>query len=262
MAAQPIELVYVGYRSEELRQVLDAGVRTFLVDREWRGKERRQLGQDTEIDVASREDLAAATALPGARVWCRINSFGNQTPQEVEEAIAVGVDCVFLPMVRTIEEVRGFLALVVGRCKTAILVETDAAVSLAPEFGRMGLDFIYVGLNDLAIDRGYTNIFRAVADGTVERVREAFPDTRFGFAGMTDVHRGDPIPAHLILRELHRLESGFCFCRRSFRRDTQTRDMAEVVAEITALYQGLSERSTDQVQRDRLELVEAIRSND
>ena len=79
---------------------------------------------------------------------------------------------------------------------------------------------------------------------------------------MTDVHRGDPIPAHLILRELHRLESGFCFCRRSFRRDTQTRDMAEVVAEITALYQGLSERSTDQVQRDRLELVEAIRSND
>ena len=63
MAAQPIELVYVGYRSEELRQVLDAGVRTFLVDREWRGKERRQLGQDTEIDVASRQDLAAATAL-------------------------------------------------------------------------------------------------------------------------------------------------------------------------------------------------------
>ena len=91
MAAQPIELVYVGYRSEELRQVLDAGVRTFLVDREWRGKERRQLGQDTEIDAASREDLAAATALPGARVWCRINSFGNQTPQEVEEAIEVGV---------------------------------------------------------------------------------------------------------------------------------------------------------------------------
>ena len=57
MAAQPIELVYVGYRSEELRQVLDAGVRTFLVDREWRGKERRQLGQDTEIDAASRTPL-------------------------------------------------------------------------------------------------------------------------------------------------------------------------------------------------------------
>ena len=36
----------------------------------------------------------------------------------------------------------------------------------------------------------------------------------------------------------------------------------KVVAEITALYQGLSERSTDQVQRDRRELVEAIRSND
>ena len=141
MAAQPIELVYVGYRSEELRQVLDAGVRTFLVDREWRGKERRQLGQDTEIDAASREDLAAATALPGARVWCRINSFGNQTPQEVEEAIEVGVDCVFLPMVRTIEEVRGFLALVAGRCKTAMRSRRCSTLAAARrrEPGRRGL---------------------------------------------------------------------------------------------------------------------------
>ena len=253
-----IELVYVEHEPAEVRRAIESGICTFLVDRECRGKERRQSGRDTEIAPASLDELRTVAGIPGARAWCRINSFGDETEREIESAIDAGAVCIFLPMVTSVADTERFLALLGGRCEAAILVETCAAVRLSPELGRLPLDRVYLGLNDLAIDRGAGSIFDAVGDGTVERVRRHFPRAAFGFAGLTDTRRGDPIPAHLLTREIHRLDCSFSFCRRSFRRDTRGRDMAVVVAEIETFFRALGRRSAEKCARDHADLLASI----
>jgi len=117
---------------------------------------------------------------------------------------------------------------------------------------------VYVGLNDLAISRGTPCIFTALTDGTVERLREAFADTPFGFGGLTVVELGHPIPCLRLLEEMARLRSSFTFLRRSFRRDIVGRDAATVVAAIQATWRALLRRDPEREARDHTLLVEAV----
>ena len=107
------------------------------------------------------EHLRAVRALTGARVLCRINAFGPGTAEEVEQAVEAGADELLLPMVRTPEEVERTLALVDGRAGLGILVETRDAIAAADELARLPLSRVYVGLNDLSIDRGTRDDLRA-----------------------------------------------------------------------------------------------------
>jgi len=94
--------------------------------------------------------------------------------EEVEQAVGAGADEVLLPMIQTAEAVEAALGLAAGRCGVGILIETVRAVGLAEELAGLPLTRVYVGLNDLAIERRTPSIFAAVADGTVERVRAPF----------------------------------------------------------------------------------------
>jgi hypothetical protein len=234
-----------------------AGVDGVIVDWENIGKERRQLGADTQINYDTVEDLRRVRACTEALVLCRINACGPKTAIEVEAALDAGVDELLLPMVTSLAQVETLLGLVAGRCAAGILVETVQAVELAEDLARLPLSRVYMGLNDLAIQRGAPNIFSAVADGTVGRVRRACT-VPFGFAGLTLPERGFPIPCRLLIAEMARLECDFSFLRRSFISDIQGRELAAEVPRIRAALKAARTRTAADAAQDREDLLRAI----
>ena len=210
------------------RAVVGAGASGVVVDWERRGKSRRQAGADTQINADTAEDLAAVRAAQDGTVLCRVNRWSPWTPAEVDLAVSCGADEILLPMVRRPEEVDAAHAAVAGRCGLGILVETTEAVRRVDELVERPLARLYVGLNDLMIDRGGGPLFLALVDGTVDRVAAAAAGAgiAFGVAGLTLPEAGRPVPCRLVAGALARVGATFTFLRRSFWADTAGRDLA------------------------------------
>jgi hypothetical protein len=232
------------------REALTAGINGLVVDWEYLGKQQRQSGADTEVNHDSLEDLVRLRRSIDAPIIVRVHAAGGASEREVEEAIGGGATEILLPMVRRVEDVARVLELIDGRCALGILIETTEAVRIAAELCSMSLSRVYVGLNDLSIDRGGTNIFASVADGTVEKVRSVCPRP-FGFAGLTHPERGAPIPCRLLISEMVRLDCTFSFVRRSFRRDAQRYGVAEVVRALRQEIDAARQRSRAELLRNR-----------
>jgi hypothetical protein len=260
-----------------IRQAVAAGIDAVLIDWEYTGKERRQASADTQINHDTVDDLRRVRACTDALVVCRINGRGEAMmwevgqpieaeaseplppTDEIEQAIGAGADELLLPMVRTVEEVELVLDQVAGRCGVGILIETLEAVELVEELARLPLSRVYVGLNDLAIERKSQNIFIPLIDGTLERIRQPF-HVPFGFGGVTVPDRGYPIPCRLLIGELARLKCNFSFLRRSFHADIQGRDLA---VEVPRIHDAISEAfrwPPDVMAQNRSELYAAISS--
>ena len=252
-----IELVAVDHDLPRAGRLIECGVRTFLVDWEWLGKDARQQGFDTEIRPGTAADLAAVAAMPRAAAWCRINRLGPHTPAEVDAAIEAGAEGLFLPMVTRPPEVDRFLGLIAGRAAAGILVETIEALACVQDLSAFPLDRVYFGLNDFAISRGGGSIFRAVLDGSVARAREAFSAVPFGFGGLTAADAGHPVPCRRLIEEMARLQCDFSFLRRSFRRDYATRPA--IIDGITAAWTECTQRDPAAVVRDHERLRAVIR---
>lgn len=242
---------------EYARQSLAAGIDGLVVDWEHLGKQGRQAGADTEINHDTLEDLLRLRRSIDAPILVRIHAAGDATEREVEEAIGGGATEILLPMVRRVEDVELALNLVAGRCGLGILIETKEAVAIARDLCTLPLSRVYVGLNDLAIDRGLANIFTSVADGTVERVRRNC-DLPFGFAGLTHPAEGAPVPCRLLISEMVRLGCAFSFLRRSFRRDSSRYGAAEVVRALRAELDAARGRSADESVAARHALASAV----
>ena len=239
------------------RAVVAAGAAGVVVDWENRGKARRQAGADTEVNAHTPDDLARVRAATPGRVLCRIDGAGPRTAAQVELAVALGADEVLLPMVRRPEEVDLALDAVAGRVGLGILVETQDAVECVEELARRPLSRVYLGLNDLMIDRGRTTLFEPLVDGTVDAVRRAVR-APFGVAGLTRVGGGTPVPSRLLAAELARLDAGFTFLRRSFCRDVPLADAPREVPRMRAEVERLRDRTAEQVVADRVELLAAV----
>jgi hypothetical protein len=242
-----------------VREAVAAGIEGVVVDWERRGKRERQVGLDTEINEHTTDDLVRVREMASVPVVCRLNAWGEGGADELEAALAGGADEVLLPMVRSPTEVEVLLGLAGGRCGVGILVETVAAVAAARELAALPLSRVYVGLNDLAIERGSASIFDALGDGTVERVRQEF-DVPFGFGGLTVPDRGAPIPCRWLIAEMLRLDCSFSFLRRSFRRDVADRDVREALAHIRAALAAAGRRSPGEVAGDRAALTRLLGS--
>ena len=260
MKRAPFSLVYFSTKPWRIADAVAAGIDTVIVDCETLGKEDRQAGADTQINHNTMDDLhRVRQANTQGRVACRINRFHESTAREVEEALAAGADEIFLPMVRTVSEVESTLRLVAGRCALSILVETTAAVACSHRLARLPVSRVYMGLNDLAIDRGSENIFDSVADGTVEQVRREF-SVPVGFGGLTLPDLGSPVPARLLIGEMARLDCSFSFLRRSFDRDTAGLRLQPLVPRIRAALLHASARSALEVYRDHEQFLGAVTS--
>ena len=253
------ELVLFSTEVGMVQEAERGGVGTFIVDWECRGKESRQMGFDTQVNREDSTDLKRLRGITQKKVLCRINGFGGHTAKEVSEAIGGGADEILLPMVRTTEEVERTLDLVDDKCGLGILIETPEAVQLAPKLASLPLSRVYVGLNDLAISRGSGNIFEAISDGTVEKVRKPF-SFPFGFAGLTLPDKGSPLPCRLLISEMARLQSNFSFLRRSFHRDVEGRDIAAEVARLRGALQVAFSSHDSELELDHQDLVAQIRA--
>jgi hypothetical protein len=236
---------------------VEAGAAGVIVDWERRGKARRQAGEGTQINQDTPHDLARVRAATDGRVLCRINGAGPWTAAEVDLAVSLGADEVLLPMVRTPEQVDLALDAVAGRCGLGILVETQDAVERVDELVARPLSRVYLGLNDLRIDRGSDALFAPLVDGTADAVREACA-LPFGVAGLTRPDAGWPVPSRLLSAELVRLGASFTFLRRSFTADVTGRSVHDEVPRILAACAGQRLRTRDQVVADRLELLDAV----
>ncbi|TYP90733.1 aldolase/citrate lyase family protein [Blastococcus xanthinilyticus] len=219
------------------RDVVAAGAAGLVVDWERRGKARRQAGEGTQINADTPADLSRVRDATPGTVICRVNGFGPWTAGEVGEAVARGADELLLPMVRSAEEVDRTLEAIGGRCPLGILIETQDAVDRAAELARRPLARIYVGLNDLRIDRRSTELFRPLVDGTVDEVRAQVP-MPFGVGGLTLPGHGSPLPGDLLAAELVRIGAQFTFLRRAFTADMAGRDP---FVEVPRLLAGLAE---------------------
>ncbi len=234
-------------------RAVEAGVAAIVVDWENVAKAVRQAAADTEINYHTVDDLRRVRACTAATVICRINAFGPSTPDEVERAVAEGADEILLPMVKAPEEVESVLHLLRDRCRLGILIETEQAVASASALAALPLVRVYVGLNDLAIARGSTTIFRPLVDGTLDDLRAAFR-VPFGFGGLTLPTRGSPIPCRLLIGEMARLDCAFSFLRRSFHRDVAGLDVAAELPRLGEAVGHAHGRNLSAIARDREEL--------
>ncbi len=253
----PVDLFLFTVDPSYGRDVLAAGATGIVVDWERRGKARRQRGEGTQINADTVEDLARMRAATDGRLLCRINGYGPWTAGEVEDALAAGADELFLPMVRGTEEVDRTLDLVAGRCGLGILVETQDAVDRAAALARRPLSRIYVGLNDLRIDRRSTELFRPLVDGTVDAVRAEVAQP-FGVGGLTLLEGGSPVPSALLAAELVRLGTDFTFLRRSFTADMAGRDPFVEVPRLLAGLDRLRAADAATAATRRAEFVVAV----
>jgi len=227
MVPQAFQLFLFSTDKHIILPAVAAGISGIIIDWENKGKYERQKGADTQINHDSPETLQYVRSLTDAYIICRINrnSCLQKCKEEVTLALDGGANEILLPMVRTVAEVESVLNFVQGRCGVGILIETQAAIELADVFGTLPLSRVYVGLNDLAIDRKKRNIFSALEDGTVDYVRQ-YIKVPFGFAGLTLPDCGHPVPALFLYSEMARLRCSFTFLRRSFLRDICGKDMA------------------------------------
>jgi hypothetical protein len=129
------------------------------------------------------------------------------------------------------------------------------ACNNAAEIAREPADFVYVGLLDLALSRGEGNVFRPLADGTADRLRETFATPRFGIGGVTVVDGGSPVPCRMLLGELARLDTHIAFARRSFKRDTADRDLSVEQDRLRTTWRTLRQRDPASVEDDHRNFV-------
>jgi hypothetical protein len=259
MGTQRFELFLFSTDREFVQEAVAAGIDGIIVDWEVTGKRCRQAGADTEINADTVQDLTRVRSYVDARVLCRINPPGESTKNEVEAAIGAGTDEILVPMVRSPSELERVLEIAGGRCGVGTLIETREAVARARELAELPIARAYVGLNDLAIERHTANIFGAVADRTVERVRRAV-DRPFGFGGLTLPNRGHPIRCRLLIGEMTRLDCGFSFLRRSYRRDVPSGAQGDSIARLRKALAAAARRAPRQVEHDRRDLEAAIRA--
>lgn len=228
------ELFFFTTDEKVIKKSLLGEVSGFVIDWENERKPDRQRAFDTQINCDTEEDIKRVRSLANTSILCRINNPCNSTREgidEIEMAVEGGADEILLPMVRTVEEVEKVLKQINRRCGLGILIETRNALKCVRELGQLPLTRVYVGLNDLAIERNKSNIFESLADGTIDYVRQFFK-VPFGFAGLTRPECGYPIPCSLLISEMARLDCSFSFLRRSFTADVKPENIAVEIPRI------------------------------
>jgi len=244
-----------------------AGVERVFVDLERLGKAERQKGQNLFQSDASLADLAAVRAAfhrPGLLV--RVNPLNPGTAGELDAVLAAGADIVMLPMARAAAEVAAFIALVRGRARVCLLLETRDALASVEAIARLpGLDEVHVGLNDLRLSLDSDHLFAAIFDGHIERVAQACATAgiRFGFGGVTRPSDAAlPVPPDCLIAETVRHGARMALLGRSFKsalssnRDHAT--FANGIEEIRARARHWSAQPAGAFDASRARLAEAV----
>ena len=244
---RPFELLLFYSDLQMVKEAVKAGVDGVIIDWEYKDKETRQNGFNTQINRHTVEDLQNLSSSVDIPVICRINPVYEGTKKEIELAIESGASEILLPMVRRKEEVEAVLDWTKGKTKVGILIETRDSVCIAAELSALPLSRVYVGLNDLSIENQERNLFLPLANGLLQTLRSNVSKA-FGFGGLTLPNLGFPIPCQCLIDEMIRLNCHFSFLRRSFIHDTGGKNFISAISSIREAIQ----KSFDQTENQRI----------
>lgn len=207
------------------------GVDRIWIDLEVNGKEERQKNMDTVKSKHKIEDVGKIKkVLKSAELIVRVNPIYEGSEMEINKVIEQGADIVMLPYFKTVKEVKRFIELVNGRCKTMLLVETPEAVEQIDDIlNENGIDEVHIGLNDLHLGYKKSFMFELLIDGTVEYLCKKFKqyEKKFGIGGISRIGTGD-LPAENIIIEHYRLGSTIAILSRSFCNTDKITDINEI----------------------------------
>lgn len=254
MTVNPIELLLFTNDVSLARTAEQAGVDGIIIDWETKGKTERQSGCDMEINADTPDDVTRVAGAVSLPVTVRVNGLSADSAKEIDQALSCGARSLMLPMAQSADDVARFLDLVGGRARTIVQIETQALVEELDGMAALPWDSAYIGLHDLMLSRRAASMWRAVLDGTVERIYQTLQGRSVGFAGATVIGGGHPIRFTQILQELARLGARLTFLRRSFRRELQDRDMASEIATLRAAWTACHARGPQAVEADRARL--------
>ena len=217
--------MYITNRTDVALIAEKSGVDRIFVDMEYIGKANRQHKMDTVKnhhtigDVKKiREVLTIADLLVRVNPIHEAGSDYSSSEEEINETIKAGADILMLPYFKTAEEVRKFVSIVDGRCRTMLLLETPEAVNELDEILEIkGVDEIHIGMNDLSLGYGKAFMFELFNDGTIELLcrKMELKGMFYGFGGIASLGRG-LVPAEMIVKEHYRLGSRMAILSRSF----------------------------------------------
>ena len=197
-----------------------AGIDRIFFDLEYIGKAERQHGRNTVKSNNSIDDIPVIRkVVTTSELLVRTNPIHAYSQAEVDKAIAYGADILMLPMVMDQHDVEKYVAMVGGRAKVCIMIETAASLArLDKILAVKGVDEIFVGLNDLHITMGLTFMFELLSGGLVEYIANKCNAVGmpFGFGGIARIGEGD-LPSDYILGEHARLGSQSVILSRTFK---------------------------------------------
>lgn len=214
-----ITLMYITNKPEVALIAQKAGVDRIWVDLEIIGKEKRQSGMNTVKSKHTVSDIyKIKPLLTTSKMMVRVNPLNNDSEKEINEVIKAGAEYLMLPMYRTKTDVEKFIALVGGRAKIMLLLETiDAEKNLDEYIDLPGIDEIHIGLNDLHLEYKKKFMFELLANGKVEEITKKLKarNIKFGIGGFARVGHGI-LPAEMIITEHYRLGSTMGILSRGF----------------------------------------------
>ena len=273
-----ITLMYITNSEKVARIAQDAGVDRIWVDLEYKGKEERQAGMNTVKSNHTVDDVRRLRPIVNkSALMVRVNPLDGDSEAEINAVIDAGAEYVMLPMFKTKDEVERFIALVGGRAKTILLLETaEAAERILEYIDIPGIDEVHIGLNDLHLAYKKTFMFELLIDGTVDRLAKILNEhgVRFGFGGFARVGYG-LLPAEKILTQHYALGSqmailsrGFCDANRVEDPETVRGDFVEGVKGVRAKEKEAAfytkeqfEENYKQIEETVIKIVEGMKSS-
>ena len=148
---------------------------------------------------------------------------------------------VMMPYFNGAREAACFVDMVGGRASVVLLLETAAAVaSLGEIVAVKGVTEIVVGLNDLRISLGLSNLFEVVVSDRMNTISALVRDAgiRFGFGGLARVDDTTlPVAPDLTYAQYPRLGATSAWLSRSFYRGI---GLGEIGTAVHSLRQRLS----------------------
>lgn len=213
-----LNLFYITNNPQIAKIAEKYGVDRIWIDLETLGKEERQKNINSVKSHHTVDDIRRIKPLlTKSEMLVRVNPWNKTSNEEINAVIEAGADIVMLPMWKSVEEVRNFLSVVSGRCKTTLLLETKEAVECLDDVLTLDFDEIHIGLNDLHLSYGLTFMFELLSNGTVEMLCEKFKDKGipYGFGGIAKIGDG-LLPAEKIIMEHYRLGSTRAILSRTF----------------------------------------------
>ncbi|MDF1813670.1 MAG: hypothetical protein P1V20_15830 [Verrucomicrobiales bacterium] len=220
------------------KEAVACGVNRIFVDLEQLGKKERQSGRDTWMSHHSLADVSNIRAvIPEHELLVRVDPLNQFSAGEIDEVISRGADFIMLPMFRSVDEVSRVRDLIDGRVGFIPLVETVSAMDVSGKVaGMAGVTELYLGLNDLHLDRKQTFMFEPLVDGSVERFSDMCRSNEmpFGFGGIARMSEGS-IPGKLVLSEHVRMGSSRVILSRTFQREEGGEDWGIFAQEVQRL---------------------------